>query len=114
VFERGARDFASEPRSADEALVGPRAEGRPLESGDRQPVADVRHAGFVRLEERAPVARRMADQLLRCALLNNGVDCASQHGWISAVHSDEDIVRSLKSYEKAFADMASDGAFQGM
>src|SRR3989449_3061195 len=53
-------------------------------------------------------------QLLRCALLNNGVDCASQHGWISAVHSDEDIVRSLKSYEKAFADMAADGAFQGM
>jgi len=42
------------------------------------------------------------------------VDCASQHGWISAVHSDEDIVRSLKSYEKAFADMAADGAFKGM
>src|SRR6266852_958178 len=53
-------------------------------------------------------------QLLRCALLNNGVDCASQHGWISAVHSDEDIARSLKSYEKAFAAMAADGAFQGM
>src|SRR5215510_7643280 len=53
-------------------------------------------------------------QLLRCALLNNGVDCSSQHGWISAVHTDEDIARSLKSYEKAFADMAADGAFKGM
>jgi glutamate-1-semialdehyde 2,1-aminomutase len=53
-------------------------------------------------------------QLLRCALLNNGVDCASQHGWISAVHSDEDVARTLVSYEKAFAAMAADGAFKGM
>jgi len=53
-------------------------------------------------------------QLLRCALLNNGVDCASQHGWISAVHSDEDVARTISSYEKAFAAMAADGAFKGM
>ena len=42
------------------------------------------------------------------------MDCASQHGWISAVHSDEDVARTLSSYEKAFAAMAADGAFKGM
>ncbi len=41
--------------------------------------------------------------LLRCALLNNGVDCASHHGWISAVHSDADIERTIAAHEKAFA-----------
>jgi glutamate-1-semialdehyde 2,1-aminomutase len=51
---------------------------------------------------------------LRCALLNNGVDCASHHGWISAVHSDADIERTIKSHEKAFAAMAADGSFKGM
>jgi hypothetical protein len=30
------------------------------------------------------------------------------------VHSDEDIARSLKSYEKAFEAMTADGAFKGM
>ena len=35
-------------------------------------------------------------QLLRCALLNNGVDCASHHGWISAVHTDADIERTVR------------------
>src|SRR2546429_8110055 len=30
-------------------------------------------------------------QMLRCALINNGVDCSSYHGWLSAVHSDEDV-----------------------
>jgi glutamate-1-semialdehyde 2,1-aminomutase len=51
---------------------------------------------------------------LRCALLNNGVDCASHHGWISAVHSDTDIEKTIKSHEKAFAAMAADGSFKGM
>jgi len=51
---------------------------------------------------------------LRCALLNNGVDCASQHGWISAVHSDADIEKTIASHEKAFAAMAADGSFKGM
>ena len=30
-------------------------------------------------------------QLLRCALLNNGVDCAAHHGWISAMHDEADL-----------------------
>src|SRR5689334_20291358 len=52
--------------------------------------------------------------MLRCALLNNGVDCASHHGWISAVHTDADIERSIAAHEKAFRAMAADGAFKGM
>src|SRR5216683_2781300 len=51
--------------------------------------------------------------LLRCALLNNGVDCASHHGWISAVHSDADVERTIAAHEKAFREMAADGAFKG-
>jgi glutamate-1-semialdehyde 2,1-aminomutase len=51
---------------------------------------------------------------LRCALLNNGVDCASHHGWISAVHSEEDLERTVKAHEAAFSAMARDGAFKGM
>jgi glutamate-1-semialdehyde 2,1-aminomutase len=52
-------------------------------------------------------------QLLRCALFNNGVDCASHHGWISAVHTDDDLARTIRGYEQAFRDMAADGAFKG-
>jgi len=51
---------------------------------------------------------------LRCALLNNGLDCASHHGWISAVHTDTDIERTVAGYEKALRDMAADGSFKGM
>jgi len=51
-------------------------------------------------------------QRLRCALLNNGVDCASQHGWVSAVHSDADIERTLAAYAKALTAMAADGSFK--
>jgi glutamate-1-semialdehyde 2,1-aminomutase len=51
--------------------------------------------------------------LLRCALLNNGVDCASHHGWISVVHTDAHVERTVASYAKAFEAMAADGAFKG-
>jgi glutamate-1-semialdehyde 2,1-aminomutase len=50
-------------------------------------------------------------QLLRCALINNGVDCSSHHGWISAVHTDEDVARTVTAYERAFAAMVAEGAF---
>ncbi|MBI2217946.1 MAG: aspartate aminotransferase family protein [Candidatus Rokubacteria bacterium] len=49
--------------------------------------------------------------LLRCALMNEGVDCSMNHGWISAVHSDEDIETSVAAYERAFRAMVEDGAF---
>jgi glutamate-1-semialdehyde 2,1-aminomutase len=51
---------------------------------------------------------------LRCALFNNGVDCASHHGWISAVHSDADIAKTVAGYEKALTAMDADGSFKGM
>ena len=50
-------------------------------------------------------------QLLRCALLNTGVDCSQNHGWVSAVHTDEDIERTVAAYERAFRAMAAEGAF---
>jgi glutamate-1-semialdehyde 2,1-aminomutase len=49
--------------------------------------------------------------LLRCALLNNGVDCSSNHGWISAMHTAEDVERTVQGYERAFKAMVADGAF---
>jgi glutamate-1-semialdehyde 2,1-aminomutase len=52
--------------------------------------------------------------LLRCALLNNGVDCSPNHGWVSAVHTEDDIERTIASYQHAFRAMAAEGAFAGM
>jgi len=49
--------------------------------------------------------------LLRCAILNEGVDCSLNHGWISAMHTEEDIAKSVAAYERAFLAMAAEGAF---
>ncbi|MBI2015765.1 MAG: aminotransferase class III-fold pyridoxal phosphate-dependent enzyme [Candidatus Rokubacteria bacterium] len=49
--------------------------------------------------------------LLRCALLNHGLDCSMHHGWISAVHTEEDVEKTLAGYERAFRAMAAEGAF---
>jgi glutamate-1-semialdehyde 2,1-aminomutase len=49
--------------------------------------------------------------LLRCALINEGVDCSKNHGWISAMHSDEDIERTIGAYERAFTAMAAEKVF---
>ena len=51
--------------------------------------------------------------LLRSALLNEGVDCSQNHGWVSVVHSDEDIEQTIRAYERAFQAMAGDRAFGG-
>jgi len=51
---------------------------------------------------------------LRCALINSGVDWSLHHGWISAVHTDAHIERTVAAFEKAFAAMAADGSFKGM
>ena len=53
-------------------------------------------------------------QTLRCALLNNGVDCSAFHGWISAMHTEADVERTVQGYERAFQSMAADGAFKGL
>jgi glutamate-1-semialdehyde 2,1-aminomutase len=51
--------------------------------------------------------------LLRTAILNEGVDCSMNHGWISALHGDEEIERSVAAYERAFRAMAAENAFKG-
>ncbi len=51
--------------------------------------------------------------LLRCALLNAGIDCSPNHGWISAVHTAEDLERTVAAYERAFRAMVAEGAFTG-
>jgi glutamate-1-semialdehyde 2,1-aminomutase len=53
-------------------------------------------------------------QTLRCALLNNGVDCSAFHGWISAMHTEADVERTVQGYERALESMAADGAFKGL
>ena len=60
-----------------------------------------------------PTGRRGRRYLLRCALLNNGVDCSPNHGWISAVHTEEDIERTIAGYERAFRAMVEERAFEG-
>jgi len=50
--------------------------------------------------------------LLRCALLNNGVDCSMNHGWISALHSPEDLERTLRAYDAAFRALAAEGVLR--
>ncbi len=52
--------------------------------------------------------------LLRCGLLLNGVDCSLFHGWVSAVHAQEHLARTVKGYEKALEAMAAEGCFKGM
>ena len=49
--------------------------------------------------------------LLRCALLNNGVDCSMNHGWISALHSQEDLERTVRAYDAAFRALAAERVF---
>ncbi|MGH7278590.1 MAG: aspartate aminotransferase family protein [Candidatus Rokuibacteriota bacterium] len=50
--------------------------------------------------------------VLRCALLNEGVDCSMNHGWVSTVHTDEDLARTVEAYERAFRAMVADGVFE--
>lgn len=52
--------------------------------------------------------------LLRCALLNHGVDSSQHHGWISAMHTDQEIETTIAAYGRAFEAMAAEGAFKGM
>ncbi len=48
---------------------------------------------------------------LRCALINEGVDCSMNHGWVSAVHTDADIEATIRAYERAFRAMVADRVF---
>jgi len=53
-----------------------------------------------------------AYHLLRCALLNHGVDCSMSHGWISAMHSEEDLERTVRAYDAAFRAFVAEGVFR--
>jgi glutamate-1-semialdehyde 2,1-aminomutase len=57
------------------------------------------------------IANPAAYQALRCALILNGVDMCALHGWISAVHSDEDLERTVQAFEQALGLMGDDGYF---
>ncbi len=48
---------------------------------------------------------------LRCALILNGVDICGLHGWVSAVHSESDVAKTVQAFEKAFILMQEDGFF---
>jgi glutamate-1-semialdehyde 2,1-aminomutase len=48
---------------------------------------------------------------LRCALILNGVDMCAFHAWISAVHTDEDVERTVRAFEKALLLLREDGFF---
>jgi glutamate-1-semialdehyde 2,1-aminomutase len=52
--------------------------------------------------------------MLRCALLNHGVDCSLFHGWVSAVHTEEDLTLTVQGYARALEEMVADGWFKGM
>jgi len=47
---------------------------------------------------------------LRCALILYGVDLPFYHGWISAVHSDEDLERTIRAFEAALHLMQDEGS----
>jgi glutamate-1-semialdehyde 2,1-aminomutase len=48
--------------------------------------------------------------LLRCALILYGVDLPLFHGWISAVHSDEDLEKTIRAFEAAVRLVQDEGS----
>jgi glutamate-1-semialdehyde 2,1-aminomutase len=48
---------------------------------------------------------------LRCGLILNGVDFCALHAWISAVHTEEDVERTVQAFEKALLLLREDGFF---
>jgi glutamate-1-semialdehyde 2,1-aminomutase len=50
-------------------------------------------------------------QSLRCAMLLNGVDLQPFHGWLSAVHTEQDLEQTITAFEKALRTMQEEGCF---
>jgi len=46
---------------------------------------------------------------LRCAMILNGVDIPPVHGWVSAVHTEEDIALTVQAFEKALQMLHAEG-----
>jgi glutamate-1-semialdehyde 2,1-aminomutase len=57
------------------------------------------------------LANPEAYHALRCALILNGVDICALHGWVSAVHTGEDVERTVQAFEKALLLLREDGFF---
>ena len=70
-------------------------------------------AAFARAAARRlqALARPDSYHALRCALILNGVDIAPLHGWVSAVHTDADMEKTVQAFEKALVLMQEDGCF---
>ncbi|MHA1331666.1 MAG: aminotransferase class III-fold pyridoxal phosphate-dependent enzyme, partial [Candidatus Hodarchaeales archaeon] len=48
-------------------------------------------------------------QNLRCGMLLNGIDITEQGGWVSAVHTPEDIEKTILAFDKTVNWMKKDG-----
>jgi glutamate-1-semialdehyde aminotransferase len=46
---------------------------------------------------------------LRLAMILNGVDIPPFHGWISSVHTEEDIALTVQAFEKALRMLQAEG-----
>lgn len=56
-----------------------------------------------------PPANTRATTALRRALINEGVDLMGSGGMVSAVHTSEDVARTLEAFERALAALKEDG-----
>jgi glutamate-1-semialdehyde 2,1-aminomutase len=57
------------------------------------------------------MANPAAYHAMRCALILNGVDVSPLHGWVSALHSDEDVARTVQAFERSLSMLKEDGFF---
>jgi glutamate-1-semialdehyde 2,1-aminomutase len=57
------------------------------------------------------MANPAAYHAMRCALILSGVDISPLHGWVSAVHSDEDIARTAQAFERSLTMLKEDALF---
>ena len=79
-------------------LVGARRVGAPVAPGPAAVLLPQKHADL--------------HVLLRCALLLEGVDCHSSHGWLSAIHSRDDIEEAVGGFTRAFTRLRHIDAFR--
>lgn len=74
-------------------------------------VAEALKAGARDHKRIQSLANPDAYHAMRCALILNGVDIPQTHGFTSAVHSEEDVERTVQGFEKALLLMREDGYF---
>jgi glutamate-1-semialdehyde 2,1-aminomutase len=79
-------------------MIGAVGEGAPIAPG----------AAVIRLAHQ----RATLYKLLRTALLLEGVDCHSSHGWVSAIHETAHLNEAISGFERAFAALREIAAFR--